>query len=51
MDKQGILDKLNEISSGQSPFIKDAERRHKYRWFINIKNRIHLKWLSLKRRL
>ena len=39
------------IKPSSSNWIKDAERRKRWRWITNITDRIHLKYLRIKRKL
>jgi hypothetical protein len=44
----GNLNKLIDKTWDRQKFINKQRRRRKYRYFVNIKNRVILYWLSLK---
>lgn len=46
---ESIIDKLKETSIKDTTWIKEAKRRQKYKLLLDIKFRLHLKWLLFKR--
>lgn len=40
---------INSLVTGTSLWYQDAKRRQRYRFFLNIKARIHYRYLRLKR--
>ena len=51
MDKEEVLKKLNEISKPNTEWLKDAKRRQRNWWWKKHWNKIHIKYLRLKRRI
>ena len=47
--RQEKLDILNRIAKEDSKWIKDAQWRERNKWWIRPKQRIHLKYLRVKR--